>query len=228
MIGGVSKRSNSIFISEMFRALELTFGDRAFAEFTGLLRHTERSVHGQTVPLYYLLCHEIEFCEAVRRMTERLIRSYSIAKQQGQQAINYLKQEEQKVVDAFNQQWTTWASFDLSVKWLPLQFTVDPAKRKMSIEDLPMSLDPLEYPSGISTTSESLRFLASFVNAEGAAYFGDVTWYNDNYSLLKVWTDLIDHGTVEIDRLRINAEDYEEWDYVNPRVDLEIKNFEKR
>jgi hypothetical protein len=228
MIGGVSEKSNSFFISVMFRALELTFGDRAFTEFIGLLRYAERSVHDQTVPIYYLLCHEIEFCEAVRRMTERLLRSYSTARQQGQDAMSYIKQEEQKAVDAFNHQWTTQASFAISERWLPLQFVVDPAKNTMSIEEVPMSLDPLEYPSGISTTSESLRFLASFVNAEGTAIAGDVIWYKDNYSLLKVWVDLIDHGTIEIGRLRINAEDYEEWDYLNPRVDLEIKNFEKR
>jgi hypothetical protein len=37
----------------------------------------------------------------------------------------------------------------------------------------------------------------------------------------------MDHRKIDFDRLRINAEDYEEWDYVNPAVDLEIKDSAK-
>jgi hypothetical protein len=108
--------------------------------------------------------------------------------------------------------------------WLPVEFTVDPAKRLISMERLLLSLDPAEYASGITSTSELLRFLASLMNAGQVAYFGDIAWCKDNYSLLKLWADLMDHARIDIKRLRINAEDYEEWDYVNPVVDLEIKN----
>jgi len=93
----------------------------------------------------------------------------------------------------------------------------------LSINSLPLSADPATYASGMSSTSDVLRFLASIRNSGSVAYLGDVTWYNKNYSLLKLWADLLDHGNIDIDRLRINAEDYEEWDYLNPVVDLEVK-----
>jgi len=224
MVGGVSKSSDGFFISELFMGLDHTFRDRPYCQFTGVLRHVERNVQGKTVPMYYLLCHQIDFCESVRKTTELFIRSYAYAKKNDPKAFEQLRKEQQKLTDAFNREWNAHASFDLSSEWLPLEFTVDSAKRVISIQQLPLSLDPLTYVSGITSTSELLRFLSSYVNSGRVAYFGDATWYNDNYSLLKLWADFIDHGKIEIDRLRINAEDYEEWDYVNPVVDLEIKN----
>jgi hypothetical protein len=141
--------------------------------------------------------------------------------------LEQIKQQQQRVTDALNQEWNTRASFHLSTEWQPLEFTVDSARKLISIQPLPLSLDPSEFASGITSTSEVLRFLASLVNTHGVAYFGNATWYNDNYSLLKLWADLMDHRKIDFDRLRINAEDYEEWDYVNPAVDLEIKDSAK-
>jgi hypothetical protein len=100
----------------------------------------------------------------------------------------------------------------------------------ITIQPLPFSLDPSEYPTRITSTSELLRFLASLVNAGHLhyAYLGDATWYNDDYSLLKLWSYFMDNERIDIDSLRINSEDYEEWDYVNPVVDLEIKKAKKQ
>lgn len=228
MIERLDDRSDAVFVAELFTGLDLTFRHRAFSRFTGLLRYVERNINNQTIPAYYLLCHQIDFCEIVRRSTRLLLESYWEARRQGAEAVDRLKQEQQKLTDAFNLEWNANASFDLSRQWLPLEFTVDSARRVISILPLTLSLDPAEYTSGITSTSEVLRFLASFVNTESVAYFGDATWYDDDYSLLKLWADLVDNGKIEIDRLRINAEDYEEWDYINPVVDLEIKKAEKQ
>jgi hypothetical protein len=226
IVGSVSDASNEFLISELFMGLDRTFRDRPYCQFTGQLRYVERNVQGQTVPMYYLLCHQIDFCESVRRTTELFIRSYYAAKNDPK-AREQLIAEQQKLADAFNREWNANAAFDLSSEWLPLEFTVDSAKRVISIRQLPMSLDPLTYVSGITSTSELMRFLASYMNAGHVKYFGDAAWYNDNYSLLKLWADFADHRKIEIARVRINADDYEEWDYVNPSVDLEIKNSKK-
>jgi hypothetical protein len=227
MCAGVSESSHDVFISELVAGLDHTFRGRPYCQFTGMLRHAERDVHGQTVPVYYLLCHQIDFCESVRKTTELLLRSRRDARKQGPEALEQFKQQQQRVTDALNQEWNTRASFHLSTEWQPLEFTVDSARKLISIQPLPLSLDPSEFASGITSTSEVLRFLASLVNTHGVAYFGNATWYNDNYSLLKLWAGLMDHRKIDFDRLRINAEDYEEWDYVNPAVDLEIKDSAK-
>jgi hypothetical protein len=227
MIAGLSDSSDGVFIAELFAGLEHTFRSRPYSQFNGMLRYMEKEIHGQTVPVYYLLCHQVEFCEYVRKSTELLLRRYMDTRKQNPTAWEKMKAEQQKLTDAFNKEWNANASFDLSKQWQPLEFTVDSARRLISIRPLPLSLDPSEFPSGITSTSELLRFLASVVNAHGVAYFGNATWYNDNYSLLKLWADLMDHRKIDFERLRINAEDYEEWDYANPALDLEVKNSRK-
>lgn len=226
MAGGINELSDRLFLTELFMSLSRTFRHRPYTQFTGILRHVDLDVRGQVVSAYYLLCHQIEFCEAVRSATRRHLQLWN-AKKQNPEAWEKAKQDEQRAVETFNVEWKTIASFDLSRQWMPLEFIVDSAKKVLSIESLPLSLDPSDYGSGITSTSELLRFLASFANVGPVAFFGDAAWYNDDYSLLKVWADLIDHHRIDIDRVRINAEDYEEWDYLNSAVDLAIKQTRK-
>jgi hypothetical protein len=227
MLGGNSDKSDSIFTGQLFIGLEKTFGQRPYSQFTGLLRYVEREVHGLTVPVFYVLCHQIEFCECARKNYALLIRSYRDAREEGPEALDQLRRKYQEISDAVNQQWKTSASLTLSTAWQPLQFTVDSARRTMSIISLPFALDPSTYASGIGSTSDMLRYAASFANVEPLANMGDPTWLDENYSLLKLWADFIDNGKIELGRLRINAEDYEEWDYQNPKLDLEIKKSKK-
>jgi hypothetical protein len=223
MLAGISQTSYSFFVSQLFTGLAHTFHERPYCQFTGVLRYADRIARGQTVPTYYLLCHQIEFCESVRRTTELQIRSYATARKNGRDAIEKLQRKSQDDTDAFNSAWDARALFDVSTQWMPLLFTVDSARKRIRIETSALSVDPLQYASGINPTSELLRFAASIVNTGDIAHLGDITWYDTNYSLLKLFVDILDYGRLEIDRIRINAEDYEEWDYVNSRVDLEIK-----
>ncbi len=229
MLAGLHESSHKVFLSVVYEGLEQTFGNQSYSQFTGVLRYVERDVRGQIVPAYYLICHRIEFCEYVRKKTQQIILNHKKAKNEGPEMVERLKREQQEITDRLNNEWNTYSSFDLSSVWQPLEFIVDPAKRVISINALPMSLDPSEYASGLNSTSDMLRFLASYANASGPfAYFGDANWYDGNYALLKLWADLVDHRQIELDRVRINAKDYEEWDYLNPVVDLEIKRAEKQ
>jgi hypothetical protein len=228
MLAGDHESSDQFFLAVVNEGLEQTFGNRPYTQFTGVLRYVERDVQGTIVPAYYIICHEIEFCEYVRNKTHNIILSRQKAKKEGPEVLERLKQEQQEITDRLNE-WNAYSSFGLSSVWQPLEFVLDPAKRIISISALPMSLDPSVYASGLNSTSDMLRFLASYANASGPfAYFGDANWYDGNYALLKLWADLIDHRKIDLERIRINAENYEEWDYLNPVVDLEIKRAEKR
>jgi hypothetical protein len=40
---------------------------------------------------------------------------------------------------------------------------------------------------------------------------------------IKMFADLMDQREIDLGRLRINDNDYEEWDYLNPQFDAEVE-----
>jgi hypothetical protein len=54
------------------------------------------------------------------------------------------------------------------------------------------------------------------------AYFGDVfAWGKDNFRLMKIMVSIMDKDPIDLERIKINANDFEEWDYLNPDFESE-------
>jgi len=77
-------------------------------------------VRGETIPSYYLLCHQIEFCEYVRNRAQQIILGHQKAKKESSEALDQLKREQQTITDTLNREWHASASFALSTTWLPV------------------------------------------------------------------------------------------------------------
>ena len=104
-----------------------------------------------------------------------------------------------------------------------MEFVYDPATKRISVQSISRySVDFSDYPDGITTASELLCFLAA-LSKTVIGYFGDLVWLEKNYALMKLVVEVLDHRAFSWDRIRINASDYEDWDYINTSFDEEIE-----
>jgi hypothetical protein len=54
---------------------------------------------------------------------------------------------------------------------------------------------------------------------------GDIGWASNNYPLLKLVIKFMDDRSINVGDIRFNANDDEEWDYLNGSFDAEIGRF---
>jgi hypothetical protein len=84
-------------------------------------------------------------------------------------------------------------------------------------------MNPADYEHHLKTTSEMLAYVASAERAAGAAaWLGDISFIQNNWSLLKLVTYFMDHKEINLGSIRINSQDYEQWDYHNPGLEDEL------
>jgi hypothetical protein len=103
-----------------------------------------------------------------------------------------------------------------------IEFEYDPDGKSISIstkEDL--SLDPADYESKVATTSEMLMLVAA-ARRSRVAYLGNMEFWLKSWPLTKFATHLLDQRSVDLDAIRVNANDYEQWDYLNPELEAEL------
>jgi hypothetical protein len=84
-----------------------------------------------------------------------------------------------------------------------------------------ISTAPSEYPDKAGSTSELLMLLTAVLRSE-FAIAGNIETILNSYPLSKLFIELMDSKTVDLGRVRVNAADVEEWDYVNPAADEEF------
>lgn len=116
-------------------------------------------------------------------------------------------------------------SLDLSQRFNCLRLRCDPRSKTASI--LPFtarSTRPQDYPEQLETTSELLEYVAAILNSGGLITdIGDPFWVS-SYAWVKFMASFLDERSISLGRIQVNAVDPEEWNFINPELDYEIKN----
>lgn len=234
---GDNERMRVIFTRELLFCLAKTFAGSGYVNFNGILRVASATTpDGENYSAYEFFCHQIEFSEMLRRRYENQLASIFDIKDRGVDSFGRTEKELREImveeIDAFEREWKEWTleyRLAFTSKLLPIEFTYDPAAKRITLQWIrDLSTDPANYPDRVTTTSEMLRYIAALSNVD-AAIVGDIfVWGKENYPLLKLVVDVMDDRRVQLDHLRINAVDYEEWDYVNTKLDAQIRESEVR
>lgn len=207
-------------------AAALTFHQRAFTQFTFIVFKNVREAEGSNFPVYTLLTSQFAFCATANKLYEWLMRSLIEWKNSGASAEARAEIENQwqlqhaPVID-----WSLTGDVAIATGWNAVQCSCDAATKTCDFSSLKThSMDPADYPDHLRTTTDLLHYIVSAFNTE-LWFAGDIGWYEANYSLMKLWVELVDHKAITFSNIRINADDAEEWDYLNGAFDTEVRRF---
>lgn len=222
-----SNNSRANCASDMGFALNKVFADTKFKKFTGLIKKTTVVRNEQNVSFYELFCHQIEFCGVLQQDQKNFFSS--LTSFQEQYPINVAKEKMAEIFfkpkEDFYREWNLAVSYSISELWSPIEFVYDRATKRIAIHQIQNNeMNLSDYPDGISTTSEMLVLLSGLLSAH-FAFFDDSFWMRleKNYPLMKLFVDFLDKRAIFFNRLRINVDDYDEWDYVNVSFDDEVE-----
>jgi hypothetical protein len=103
------------------------------------------------------------------------------------------------------------------------EFRYDGQVKSVSIKCLqPASTQPQDYHDKLSTTSEILTYSAAlYASSRGMILDIGNPFYIRSPSWVRFLAKFIDARTVDLGFLRVNRDDPEEWDFVNPRFDYD-------
>lgn len=202
--------------------LHRAFSNSGYTAFTGLvgLREAPMPDDADPIPVYCLVTHRSEFTGALRKTWKYLYNP------------NIATDDKEKLQADLNAQaghlFKTW-SVDLSLPFanrqVAVHFVYDPDSQRIYIGPPPhASTTPASYPDKLRTTSELFAFLSAIIGAP-AVLLGDIKCITSYYPLFKVAIDLLDHRPLLRDRIRVNVNDCEEWDYINPIADEEVGRY---
>lgn len=226
------ENSRRFFFYSLILAMYEIFGTKKYTLFNGLLRTCKRPVEGQILTVYEFICHQIEFCEVIRREYVRFIDKVIEQKRRGAEKSLALSQYKESLNNEqqfkLPKDWRIHDGIKYSPAWFPIELICDSADKSMSIRSLiKLSPNPLDYPNKVTTTSEMFCYLASHNRELIILDDFDFSIYEENYPLTKLFIDFMDRQPIDFSLFRINVDDYEEWDYINPKLDKEIRRTRK-
>ena len=98
----------------------------------------------------------------------------------------------------------------------------DPFQKVFSLEQGRLSFNPADFESRLHVTSEIIEFFcATYQSPFGIV--DEIQEFQEYYPLLKVLLVLLDHKPLRFSALRINTDDSEEWDFLDPAADRELR-----
>ncbi|MCU1267208.1 MAG: divergent domain protein [Acidobacteria bacterium] len=206
--------------TELAICLHETFCKTGYEQFNGMLRFDEMRVSDQPYRIYNLVCHQIGFCAVVNQRETTTMETVATIKESGLDAKgrNWEKAREAMVreVEAFEREWNIAINLVVSEKFLPVEFVYDPVTKRISVTTLRiLSGNPDDYSNKVTTTSEVLHYIAAMANGRIGVFDDFFDPAKQNYPLLKL-VFAASKAEFDLNSLRINVDDYEEWDYLNP------------
>lgn len=212
------------FLQHLVLALHKTFKDAGYTKFINDLIMYDYTIDNNDLTIYELLSHQPVFSENFRREHINSIeRILSLQKNNDEKGFDEYKYEFIKQWDSHFSGWNIQYDVVFAEVWMPVEIIYDPIIKNITVRTIRnFSTNPKDYENGIVTTSEMLHLLAS-LDKFPIAYWGDFVWLKDNYPLLKLFIYVADNHEYNLGHIRINADDFEEWDYVNRDYDEEIK-----
>jgi len=215
------------FIKVLSIALHNTFTKKDYIEFTSIFRVSKQVRQGYEIIAYNLLSHQPEFAENVRRESSKHYQdAFNVSDRKQLEELN--QKERVRWAEYFSDWRLDLFLVPFSDSWGAINLLYDPASKHIRIQPPKQDSTRIEdYEENIETTSELFQFIAA-ISRLSIAYLGDLVWLFGNYPLMKLITDIVDNKEVRPDRIRINASDYEEWDYTNKQYDKEVREYDIR
>lgn len=210
------QRFNSYLITFLHRV----FKDLGYIKFTSLFTLANSSIGENTLPGYYLQSQQSKYIGAIKQhlrfmyndsnsMDERTKRQDSL-----NEDIKYLRDN-----------WAIDVNINFIDKLIPLEFIYHPDLQKIKIGPPEIiSPDPTDYLEKVRTTSEFLTFFTSILYSE-IAYWEDFECVDSFYPLKKFSFAVLDSGNISVDKILINVDDNEEYDYINKALDIELQRY---
>jgi hypothetical protein len=218
-----SKRFKIWFAQDIFKSIMQTFTGKGYKRFSAILDPRSAKVGGQTSFAYRLHCHEVAFVSNIRKfVTERSALYERVNSASSPEEQERLLREEADDRKHLFEGWRISPQIDSS-QLGAIRIEYDPDGHSVSVMSLqPLSLDPQHYDHRVETTSEMLEYVAAALQSP-VAFVGDLTLTQQrNVPLLKLTASLLDGEPIKIDSIRINAKDWEQWDYRYPLFEAEL------
>ena len=199
-------------------ALHRAFANQGYTTFTSDIEISDQSGPDGAHADITLISHQIRFLAEIRS-----ILTCVWDEQRPREERQAVQEQERAEALALQKSWQLDYGFSPSKGIVAYEFTYDPDGRSLKIrphDSAPIS--PNEYPEKLQRTSELLLFLNVLQHPNILLTF-DISTVNQHYGLAKLFLDVLDRVPISLGKIRVNAADYEEWDYLNPEADLEFK-----
>lgn len=202
--------------------LHRAFKKRGYQSFSGLVRLGSFEIEPGSDPIsvYSLVTHKAPFSGALRNSWKFLHNPQGDNKAQA----GYQDELNQQLTELVST-WSLDVSLALVDKPVATQFIYDPDARRISVGLPPVfSTSPAKYPDKVRNTTELLAFLSCVIGSP-VMNLGDLSCITSHYPLFKLVLELLDTKRFQLDRIRVNVSDCEEWDYVNAAADIEVGSY---
>jgi len=200
--------------------LHRAFKSKGYIKFVCLFGIRQTDLEGEPSPFYNLISHQAKFTGSLRSSWKTLWNP-NIHENEKAEFQNQLNSE----LISLYQSWTFNLQLPFTESVVACQFIYDKDGRKITIGPPDFSsTSPGDYPDKLHTTSELLTFLSAITRTP-IADLGDIGFVTAYYPLFKALLELLDRNGWRPDHIRVNIEDCEEWDYINPAVDAEVRHY---
>lgn len=200
--------------------LHRTFDDQGYTEFTALLGESERRTAVGDFFLFSMVTNQAKYVGNLNSAVRQLW-SNSVPAERKQALQDSLNSDFRELQEG----WHIKCELRLIDRFCAFRFVYDASERRLAINPHPLDdSEIIEFPDALRNTSELLVLVAK-AGVGGIVNLGSVKQLGLNYSFEKLLLDILDNGVMNLDRVRINEKDPEEWDYINPAADAEIVKY---
>jgi SIR2-like domain len=212
-------------LNELAMSAVKAYGTSTPTEFAVLYRVTSKLPEGAETPtpLIELRCHKVHFLAILKERLNRFYSGYCEIKERGgsrDELVRFLDELNTSDFDKFGT-WKQTTNFSPDSGYRTMTLTIDPESKTVSVRtDANDSLSPSAYATHVKTTSDVLRFTAAGLRAVFATI--DFDSVIENPDVIDILVDILDKVGIDFNALRFNAEDDEQWAYMNTRFKKEI------
>jgi hypothetical protein len=213
------------FVRELALAALHAIGPTTRVQFSVLYKFSLENRSGQDFPVVDLFCHRVAYLACLRERVTKFIEALLMIRQNSgtraeaeRVSIERMKQDAAVAAD-----WSFQSDIEPTPTFRTFTLTVDPAQKRVSIRTDPnASLNILDYAEKGKTTSDALRFIAACLNQGPFAIMENVfEGVGESPGLIDILVDYLDKVGIDLNAVRINSENEEEWAYVNLRLKTE-------
>jgi hypothetical protein len=206
---------NSRYRAMIFGALQRTFKGQRYVEFTAAIRIEQAALDGETTPVIEILTHQVDFIGTLRSNLQQLWDVDNPSRHQFQEDLN------RDLTDLQRRCICNWKILNKDNEWNAYEVVYDEADCRVSVAPFrELSGSQTDYPEKLRRTSEILQFVVALQSINFVHI--DLDECKKFYPMMKLQLDLLDRKAPRFGDFRINTEDYEEWDYINPQADAEL------
>lgn len=216
-------KAATLITSNMAAAAYQTLLHSGYVEFTTVLIAPNSSNSGK-IDDYVIISHKAGFCGTIEKNHFALLKLLKLLPQQRKEYEAEKARISREWEESPFRAWAVTRSLDdkqiqaLTVRFNPEFHEVDIAPPKN------VSANIADYPQHLATTSELLQWIAIALESP-VVFAGNAGWLNENPALMKLMIDLLDKKAFEWDKVQVNIADDEEWDYLSPQLEAEMKGF---